>query len=104
LSYRFQLIIQFDAVTLSDYDELVGLEDRFAEALGDSACVDGHDFGSGEFNVSVLTESPRATFQTISSLLQSHWSRRPVRAAYRGLDEEKYVSLWPPGATEFPMT
>ena len=43
---------------MDDFDQLVILEDKLIEELGSVATVDGHDFGSGEFNIFVLTDEP----------------------------------------------
>ena len=47
---------------MEDFDRLVALEDRLIEELGEVATVDGHDFGSGEFNIFVLTDDPSTVF------------------------------------------
>jgi len=51
---EFQVVLQFSASSAADFDELVALEDQVSAALGECASVDGHDFGSGEFNVFLL--------------------------------------------------
>ena len=55
---RYQLVLQFEPNTMDDFDQLVILEGKLIEELGSVATVDGHDFGSGEFNIFVLTDEP----------------------------------------------
>ena len=57
---KYQLVLQFSADSLTDYDRLVSLEDKLIEELSGSANIDGHDFGSGEFNIFILSDEPAA--------------------------------------------
>ena len=45
---KYQLVLQFQAQSVQDFNELVVLEDLLAENLPLHSEVDGHDFGSGE--------------------------------------------------------
>jgi hypothetical protein len=65
---RYQLVLQFAADSLVDFDRLVALEDRLIEELGQLAMVDGHDFGLGQFNIFVLTDDP------VPSSIKLTWS------------------------------
>jgi hypothetical protein len=47
---KYQLVLQFAADSMEDFDRLVALDARLIEELDDVATVDGHDFGSGAFN------------------------------------------------------
>ena len=55
---KYQLVLQFTADSMEDFDRLVALEDKLIEEMDDVATVDGHDFGSGEFNIFILTDDP----------------------------------------------
>jgi hypothetical protein len=59
---KYQLVLQFAADSMADFDRLVALEDRLVEELDDLTAVDGHDFGSGEFNIFILTDDPAMVF------------------------------------------
>lgn len=48
---KYQLVLQFAAASMEDFDRLVALEDRLTGELDNRATVDGHDFGLGEFNI-----------------------------------------------------
>ena len=54
---RYQLVLQFAAAMLSDYDALVALESQLIGVLGNSA-INGHDLGSGQANIFIDTTDP----------------------------------------------
>jgi hypothetical protein len=58
---KYQLVLQFQAESVQEFDELVVLENLLVETLPLQAEVDGHDFGSGEFNIFILTDLPKAS-------------------------------------------
>jgi hypothetical protein len=95
---KYQLIIQWRA-DADDFDRLVAIEERVTAKLGNSAEVDGHDFGSGEFNVFVLTEDPTGTFQLIQEVIPQY----QTKVAYRELHGEDFTILWPPNSEEFTV-
>ncbi|SRR5260370_29939437 len=100
---RYQLVLQFDANTGDDYDQLVILENNLIERLGSVGIVDGHDFGSGEFNIFVLTNDPPTAFSDAHRIVTGHQVQNVMRAAYRELTAEDYVILWPPSLSEFTV-
>jgi hypothetical protein len=89
-----QLVLQFAANSLRDYDELVALENELIAELGESD-VDGHDMGSGEANIFILTGDAKKTFRQLVPVLQRVGRLPQVTAAYRGTDEDRYHVLWP---------
>jgi len=97
---RYQLVLQFRGDTLADYDQMVALEDRLIEDLGDSADVDGHDCGSGETNLFIFTSDPAATFWRVRETLKQEGRLEAVTAAYREVAGERYTVLWPEGSAE----
>jgi hypothetical protein len=100
---RFQLVIQFRPTRSLDFDRFVAIEDALISELGDFALVDGHDMGSGEFNIFILTDSPVGTFQRAQLLLQEMKPEGSMNVAYRDVDEEHYVVVWPPNLTAFSI-
>ena len=62
---KYQLILQFPFSTLEDYDALVVLEESLSKHLANCADVDGHDAGSGEMNIFLLTDDPVQAFGII---------------------------------------
>jgi hypothetical protein len=97
---RYQLVLQFRGNSLADFDQMVALEDRLIENLGDSADVDGHDCGSGETNIFIFTPNPASTFWRVRQTLSEVGWLDAVTAAYREVDGEDYTVLWPEGTTQ----
>jgi hypothetical protein len=100
---KYQLVLQFEAVSIEEFDRLVALEDRLLGELSDLATVDGHDFGLGQFNIFVLTDVPAASFRKAQEIIASLGIPNVMRSAYRELDGENYVILWPSSLTEFSV-
>ena len=100
---KYQLVLQVQNVDSGDLERLLLWEQRLAECLSASATVDGHDFGSGEFNVFVFTDNPEATFRTIQSCKENQTMTWPTAAPYRHTDRDNYVVLWPPGQEQFDV-
>jgi len=100
---KYQVVVQFKATLATDFNRLVAGEQNLSAALGSSAVVDGHDFGSGEFNIFVLTDTPATTFEQIQEMFRKEPPREQMRAAYRELGGEDYTILWPPNLKEFSV-
>jgi hypothetical protein len=66
---NYQLVLQFRNDSLDDFDAMVALEGELIETLSDAAKVDGHDVGSGETNIFILTSDPEATFSLTKPVL-----------------------------------
>lgn len=98
--FTFQLVLQIPARTSEDFDELIALEDAMTGSFGGlTHSVDGHDFGTGEMNLFVLTDDPNAAFE-ISLEHFSADERKLLKAGYRKLDDESYTTVWPPDSSE----
>src|SRR5664279_826024 len=97
---RFQLVIQFRPTGSLDFDRIVAIEDRLISELGDLALVDGHDIGSGEFNIFILTDNPVGTFERVQFLLQEMKPEGSMKVAYREVDGAHYFFVWPLTLTE----
>lgn len=97
---RYQLVLQFRGDSLADYDQMITLEDRLVEALGDSADVDGHDAGSGETDIFIFTSKPVATFRQAQPVLQSMGLLEGVTAALRDVEGQQFTVIWPEGSKE----
>lgn len=105
MSPRYQLVLQWPAASLEDFDALVALEEELVRATVGLADVDGHDFGSGEANVFVHTDHPQETLKAIQAagLLSTSW-RRHYRAGYRELTQSAFTILHPPGSARFTVS
>src|ERR1043165_1901815 len=84
-----QLVVQFPEAEL-EYDALIALENELIEALADHAYVDGHDRGSGESNIFILTAEPQPVFAKVLALLQGKGLARHLKAAYRDDGSDDY--------------
>jgi hypothetical protein len=91
---QYQLVLQFAAESPIDYDTLVAIEHQLIDGLEENA-VDGHDMGSGEANIFLLTSDPQSTFRQIAPVLERTGHMAAVTAAYRRSDEDCYRILWP---------
>ena len=100
---KYQLVAQFQATSLDDFDQLVTFEDKLAETLEGFAIVDGHDFGSGTFNIFVHTDEPSATFERLQEFVRIQQRQHRMRVAYRDFSSDDYTILWPPDLKEFKV-
>jgi hypothetical protein len=96
----YQLVLQFKGNDLLDFDALVSLEDKLQELIEPIADVDGHDMGSGEANVYVLTADPVATFVQVKPLLSEASLLDKVRVACREVHSDAFTVVWPERSTE----
>jgi len=92
---KYQLVLQFQAADIHDYDRMIALEDALIASLPSSSIVDGHDFGSGEMNLFIHTNAPEATLKQCLPAIRA--SDLVLSAsAYRLLNGDNYNRLWPP--------
>jgi len=91
---KYQLVLQFNATNIDDFDEIVEIEELVANALGANHDVDGHDFGSGEMNIYIHTNEPNEAFEIVKSEVLPSIKAEP-KAAYREITGECYSVLWP---------
>ena len=101
---KAQLVLQFKTgEDLDSFDRLVRFEEELITIIGKTAEVDGHDFGSGEMNIFILTDDPVDTFSLTQQTGDSVRPSGKMKAAYRLLDREDYVCLWPPELSHFEL-
>lgn len=104
---KYQLILQWPFVDQSseaDYDALLEIEELLIENLEGGSEVDGHDAGSGEMNIFILTNDPRSTFERVQAILKSRRPWAKVRVAFREIGADQFTILWPQNLTEFSVT
>ena len=97
---KFQLVLQFAATEMTQFDKLVALEEKLISDLPSTSEVDGHDFGSGEFNIFILTDQPREVFEAARNLMGPLFQRQ-LKSAYRERGKDEYFILWPEHLEEF---
>src|SRR5262245_2191041 len=95
----FQLVLQFSPWSsgVAAFDKLVDVEDKLTSSLAGDAEVDGHDIGSNEANVFIITPDPLATLQRCFPVLEQAGLIHAFSAGHRALDGEHYTRDWPPG-------
>ena len=93
---KYQLVIQFPLTDASanDFDELLAIENKLDLALRDAHQVDGHDIGSGEMNIFVITDNPDEAFKLAKNTL-SEKDLSKIMVAFRELNSDKYSVIWP---------
>lgn len=100
----YQLVIQFPLAQPmpfpDEFETLTALESHFREFAGDGFEVAGHDMGSGEMNIFILTPYPRVAFETVKPYLPDD---RAWRAAFRSLESDLYHPLSPTGLGDFKV-
>ena len=92
----FQLVLQFAPWDSECLDDLIALEEKLIAAVGSRAIVDGHDAGSGEANIFLLTEYPTEVVRDCVPVVQQS-AFRAFTAGYRDLAADDYQRLWPKG-------
>jgi hypothetical protein len=100
---KYQLILQWPAASLKDYDDMVWVEEALIDGLGDIAEVDGHDGGSGTVNIFLITDEPKRAFEEVKRVLGSRDFIVDLKAAYREQGGSVYHIVWPPGLKTFSV-
>lgn len=98
-----QLVLEFAADSLPDFDRLIALETTLIEKLGNIAIVDGHDFQMRRFNIFLLTNNPGAPFAEAHKIVLREAISNDMRSAYRRIGRNEYVRLWPSPSSEFVL-
>ncbi|QND56353.1 ABC transporter [Mesorhizobium huakuii] len=81
---------------------MISLENSLIEGLPEGE-IDGHDFGSGEFNIFIRTNNPLKSFERLKKILESDEMLDNVRAAYRDVESEEYTVVWPTSLRDFKV-
>lgn len=100
---KYQLVFQWPASSVGDYDWMIEIEDLLIEHITDESEVDGHDAGSGEVNIFIRTNFPERAFSDLQEVLASRGLLIHARAAYREVEKDEYTILWPKGLKEFAI-
>lgn len=100
---KYQVVIQLPEELYGYLDLIAEMEDRLDECLVDAE-VDGHDIGNGEVNIFIHTNNPVDTFEVAKNILKEYNSvLENVKIAYRDMNGDRYICLWPKGLVEFKV-
>jgi hypothetical protein len=83
---------------------MVWVENVLINGVGNIADVDGHDAGSGEVNIFLLTDHPKLAFEAAKRTLGSKDFMIGLKAAIRECNEKDYQPIWPLDLTSFSVT
>jgi hypothetical protein len=101
--YKQELVLQFPASSVKDYDALIELEDGIVAGIGTLGEVDGHDMGLGVMNIFIRTDHPTLAFQQIQSLVGTKDYMPDLKAAYRDVGKDNYTILYPADLSHFAL-
>lgn len=82
---------------------MVELEDTIMRSLGNLGGVDGHDVGSGEMNIFILTDHPEPAFERIKPLLGTGDFMPDLKVAFRMIGHDEFTILHPADLTHLAL-
>jgi hypothetical protein len=100
---EYQFVIQIIAEFEDEFDAIVLLEDELIQLLEGNAEIDGHDFGSGEANIFIITSQPESTFKIIQSKYRNRMEKEQWKIAYSELGKDDFNILYPISFGEFKI-
>jgi len=89
-----QLVLKFRRPTL-DSAGAVALEASLAAVLGDSAQMDGHNAGTRDIDLYIITSDPASTFRRCKPVLEPLQLLDRVVAAHRFVGGLQFKVIWP---------
>jgi len=101
---EYMFVLQWpSSSTAEELDLLILLENQIRKDIGDEGNVDGHDIGSGEMNIFIFAEDPKATFERVKNIgsIPNHMSN--FKAGYREVGDDEFVPLYPEGLDCFSV-
>ncbi len=99
---KYQLVLQWSLPEIN-FDKLIEIEDLLIERLPADCEVDGHDLGSGEGNIFLVTDNPTTCWEKVWHILEGNNCVSSMRAAYRLMTEDEFVILWPKTLSHFKV-
>ncbi len=100
---KYQLVLQFPENSDRDLDWLINLENELYKHQLVDADIDGHDIGSGEMNIFIFTNYPMEVFEKIKVVLKNCDALDEMKSAYRDVNSEHFMCLWPEDLTDFQV-
>jgi hypothetical protein len=100
---KYQLVLQLPASSVEDYDEMIELEKIIIGSLANLGSVDGHDAGSGEMNIFILTDFPEAAFDRIRQMPAMRNVMPDLKVACHEIGKDTFTILHPAGLIRFTI-
>jgi len=91
----YQLTLKFPYFDVDDYKNLIKIEEKLIEKLGDSATFDGHYAGPELMNIFIITSKPLETFVIVLGVVKSEDLLSSLSVVCRAVNGHKYAQLWP---------
>jgi hypothetical protein len=104
MDFKGQIVFQWPASSLEDYDLLIAIEETIRKGLGPIGLVDGHDIGAGEMDVFIHTNDPKGAFEKTMSLIQGKYDLKELMVGYRNFADDDYIPMFPPGLSIFRVS
>ncbi len=101
--YSQELVLQFPASSIKDYDSMIELENCIIAGLENFGEVDGHDMGMGKMNIFVRTDHPKLAFERIKLLVGTRDFMPELKAAFRDVGKDNYTILHPHDLARFEL-
>jgi hypothetical protein len=101
--YHKELVLQWPASSIKDYDTLIELEEGIIASLDNLGKVDGHDMGVGEMNIFIRTDHPKLAFEKIKSLLGTKDFMPDLKAAFRDIGKDNFTVIHPADLNHFAL-
>ena len=100
---RYQLVLQFTADTIAEFDQFVALKEKLIDALEYSAIVTVKTSDNQSSDIFILTAEPAMVFDKAHRIIRDQRLQQGMRAAYREPPGENFMILWPTTLTEFSV-
>ena len=100
---KYQIVLQLPASSIRDYDAMIELEETIMRSLGNLGSVDGHDAGSGEMNIFILTDEPELSFKRVKQVLGTKDFMPDLKVAFREVGKDEFTILHPKDLTHFAI-
>ena len=94
---QYQLVMRFRKQTLETPDAIAVLEAALSETLAGTARLDGHDTGTREIDLFMMTDDPGAAFRRSKRKLEELALLDKVVVAHRLEGGARFTVLWPLG-------
>jgi len=101
---KYQLVLQWPVSNSDDYDTLLQMEQELLDNLPNDSNVDGHDMGTNEMNIFVLTNDPHKTFEATKEILDGSPLWPEIRVAFRSVETSRFTIVWPGDLQNFTVS